>query len=271
VSKSSDHRLSLAAALSKITALHNGAEGVAEIVAVGVPAVPALRDMLFRREPSGLHQVRCRVAEALGLLGAVDVLEEFLRRPRRGDAVERLGDDVVVSAAARAIARRKDNKTFKLLCELARTHPLNGLISALASFRQPSTIPILIRALDEDEVRQTAQAALASFGPDARPFLLDAIDRFKFTNAPSESQLRKCRSLLLLVGEARLNSDDIERVRSFTANPDPQVSLLACRIALCSESERARSEAREQLGYLRERVPWLERLQIDQYLASAND
>ena len=269
---SSDHRLShLAAALSKIVALHSDAEGIAEVVAVGAPAVPALRDILFQREPSGLHQVRCRAAEALGLLGAFDVLEEFLRKPRRGDPVERLGDDVIVSAAARAVARRKDNRTFELLRELARRHPLNGLIAALASFRRPEAIPILIGALDEDEVRQTAEAALSSFGLDARPFLLDAIDRFRSENDLSESRFRKYRSMLSVLGEAKLNSNDIDRLRSFITNADVQLSLLACRIALRGELKSARSEARTRLDDLRQGVSWLERLQIDQYVGSGND
>lgn len=91
MSESGKSRLSLAAALLKIEALHNDAQGIGEMVALGTPAVPVLRDLLFQRESSGLHQVRCRAAEALGLLGAFDVLERFLRRPRRGDPVERLG------------------------------------------------------------------------------------------------------------------------------------------------------------------------------------
>lgn len=91
---------------------------------------------------------------------------------------------MVVSAAARAIARRKDNNTLELLSGLAKMHPLNGLIAALATFRQPSTISVLIDALSEDEVRQTAEVALASFGPEAHPVLLNAIARFKFTNPP---------------------------------------------------------------------------------------
>lgn len=62
---------------------------------------------------------------------------------------------MVASAAARAIARRKDEKTFAHLCDLARAHPLNGLAAALSSFRGPEAIPILIGALGEDEVRQT--------------------------------------------------------------------------------------------------------------------
>ena len=142
-----DHGPGLATALSKITALHGDAEGITEVVAVGAPAILALRKILYQREPSGLHQVRCRAALALGFLGAFEVLDEFLRRPRSGDPVEMLGNDVVVSAAARAIGRKKDEETFALLCDLAKTHPLNGLIVALSSFRRPEAIPILIGAL----------------------------------------------------------------------------------------------------------------------------
>lgn len=270
MSESCDHSLSLAAALSTINALHGNGEGIAEVVAVGTPAIPALRDILFQREPSGLYQVRCRAAQALGLLGAFDVLEEFLRGPRCGDPIERLGDDVVVSAGARAIARRKDGKTFALLCDLTRVHPLNGLIAALGSFRRPEAISILIGALDEDEVRQTAEAALSSFGSNAWPFLLDAADHFKRENDVSESRLRKYRSVLSLLGEASLNPEDIHRLRPLLTNADLQVSLLACHVALRSESKRARSEACARLRYLRQRVSWLERLQIDQYLALVN-
>jgi len=265
-----DRWLNLAAALSKISALHSDEDGIAELVAIGAPAVQPLRDILLQREPSGLHQVRCRAAQALGLLGAFDVIEEFLRRPRRGDPVERLGDDVVVSAAARAIARRRDNRTFALLCDLARAHPLNGLLAALASFRQAEAIPVLISALDEDEVRQTAEDALISFGFDARSFLLDAADHIELENDLSETRLRKYRSILSVLGEARLTAEDINRLRPLMTHADLQISLLACRIALRSRSKRARLEARARLRDLRQRVPWLEQLQIDQYLALAS-
>ncbi len=265
-----DRWLNLAAALSKMTALHSDGGGIAEVVAIGPPAAQPLRDILFQREPSGLHQVRCRAAEALGLLGAFDVLEEFLRKPRCGDPVERLGDDVVVSAAARAIARRKDDRTFALLCNLARTHPLNGLIAAMASFGQLEAIPVVIDALDEDEVRQTAETALSSFGAVAWPFILDAIDHFKCGSELSESRLRKYRSLLSLLGEARLITEDINRLRPLMSHADLQISLLACRIALRGRSKRARAEAATRLHDLRQGVPWLEQLQIDQYLAVAN-
>jgi len=176
----------------------------------------------------------------------------------------------VVSAAARAIAPRKDERTHTLLCDLTRAHPLNGLIAALGSFRRPEALPILIGALDKDEVRQTAEAALSSFGSDAWPFLLDAADHFKCENDVSESRLRKYRSVLSVLGEASLNPEDINRLRPLLTNADLQVSLLACRVSLRGGSKRARIEACARLRYLRQRVSWLERLQIDQYLVLVN-
>ena len=261
----------LGVVLSRLKTFHLDADSIADVVAFGERAIPALRIILFAREPDGFHQVRCRAAEALSLLGAHDILEEFLRIPRRGDAVERLGDDVVMSAAARAIAHRKDAKTFAFLSELATTHPLNGIIAGLASFGLADAIPILIDALDEDEVRVAAEAALISFGPGARPYLLDAAQKFKSVNDPSQSQLRKCRSILLLLGEIVLDPSDAERIRSFMTSNDVQTSLLACRVALRSTFKPAQSDARARLTYLRSRASWLERLQIDQYLDSPTD
>lgn len=268
---SSEHSPSLTAALLKIAALHKDADGIADVVAVGARAIPALECVLLERDPSGLHQVRCRAVEALGLLGAFDILEKFLQRPAAGDPVERLGDEVVVSAAARAIARRKDEPTFHLLCDLAMRYPLNGVIGALGSFERPEAIPVLISALGEDEARSAAEVALAFLGTAARPALFEAIDRFSSNNRRSESQLRYCRSVLSLLGNLKHCPDDVDRLWPFITSADVQMSLLACRIALRNATPNKRLVARARLLDLRRRVPWLERLQIDQYLASGAD
>jgi hypothetical protein len=262
------HPANLSAALSRLKSLHCDADGVTEVVAVGERAIPVLKTILFERESSGLYQVRCRTAEALGLLGGFDVLEQFLReRGPAEDPVERLGDDVVISSAARALARRRDDRTFVLLFELAGRRPLNGLIAALASFRRPESIPILIEALGEDEVRPTAESAIVSYGSAAASLLLEAADSPTSDN-PSESQLRKLRSVISLLGDIKLEPAGVDRIRQHMASVDKQVSLLACRAALRSGSEEARSDARARLLDLRSRVSWLERLQVDQYLAS---
>ena len=262
----------LSAALSRLRSLHTDADGIADVVAIGACAIPALKAILFEREPSGLYQVRCRAAEALGLWGAFDVLEEFLREWKSAaDPVERLGDDVVISRVARAISQRQDVSTFALLCELTSRRPLAGLISALASFRRAEVMPILIGALGEDETRLAAETGLVSFGATARTCLLDAADHLKVCNDLSESLLRKCRSILKLLGEIKLDGDEEGRLRPFMTSADAQVSVLACRIALRSGSRRTRMDARARLTHLRTRAPWFERLQIDQYLASTSN
>jgi hypothetical protein len=177
----------------------------------------------------------------------------------------------VVSSAAHTIARRKDDRTFTLLYELASRRPLTGVISALASFQRPTAIPIFINALGEDEVRLAAETALTSYGSTARSLLLDAADRFKTSNDLSESQLRKCRSILMLLSEIGVGGREMDRLRPFITSADTQVSVLACRIALCSGSKSTRAKARARLMQLRTCVPWLERMQIEQYLASAFD
>jgi hypothetical protein len=111
-----------------------------------------------------------------------------------------------VSIAPPAIARRRDERTFSVLYELAARRPLNGLVAALASFRRVEMIPVLIGALGEDEARLVAETALASFGSATRPFLLEAADQLNSIDDLSESQLRKCRSILSLLGDIDLDS-----------------------------------------------------------------
>lgn len=191
----------LAQALKKLQSLHGGDAAVPEIVACGNRAVPALCDLLFEREPSGLFEIRCRVVEALAALGARDELIKFLSdRHDATDPVERLGDDAVVNAVARALAKHRDERLFHLLWSLARRRPLPGVIAALGAFGRPETIPCLIDALVEDESRSAAEAALRRQGTVAREALKQAIGR-PLPDSVSVSQLRQRHSILRLLVE----------------------------------------------------------------------
>ena len=101
-------------AVGRLRSLHDGDAGFFEVVALGPDVVPALRRLLFEPEPSGLYQVRGRAGEALAALGAFDVLADFLRsRQPIADPVERLGEEVVIGAAARAIARLREEWVYR--------------------------------------------------------------------------------------------------------------------------------------------------------------
>lgn len=125
--------------------------------------------MLFERDPSDLFEVRCRAAYALAALGAHKVLLEFLRLPHdASDPVERLGDDAVINAAARAVAKWREEHIFRLLLALAKRRILPGVIAALGSFSRPEAIPCLVDALAEDECRPAAEATLSNLNQSAR-------------------------------------------------------------------------------------------------------
>ena len=150
--------------------LHDGDTGLLEAIKLGPDVVPALRRLLFAPEPSGLHQARHRATEALAALGAFDVLADFLvSRQPIVDPVERLGEEVVIGAAARAISRLREEWVFLLLAVLAAHRCIPGVLAGLGSFHRKDLILIFVSALGEDELRLTAEAILRGFGRAVRP------------------------------------------------------------------------------------------------------
>ena len=164
--KSKSLQVRIEHAVGQLKSLHDGDSGFLEVVELGPDVVPALRRLLFEPEPSGLHQVRGRAAEALAVLGAFDVLADFLlSRQPIVDPVERLGEEVVIGAAARAIARLRKEWVYRLLGDPAAHWRLAGVLAGrwgVLSSRE--TIEIFVRALSEDEVRLTAEAILRGYG-----------------------------------------------------------------------------------------------------------
>ncbi len=175
-------RINLDAALARLTSLHEGDIGVIEVTAFGPRAIEPLRRILFTGEPSGLFETRCRAVDALAALGARDVLLDFLATIRDiTDAVERVGEDAVINAAARALAGIVDDRAFDILLSLARVRKLAGVIAALGASGRSAAIPYLVAALEEDDCRLHAERALRKFGPLARQALLEA----RFRRLPS--------------------------------------------------------------------------------------
>jgi len=169
-------------AIKKLKSLHNGDLAFLDVVALGRRAVPALREVLFERDPSGLFEVRCRAVHALAAVGARNVLLEFLRLPHDArDPVERLGNDAVINAAARVVAKCREEHVFQLLLTLAKHRLLPGVIAALGEFQRPQAIPYLVDALAEDECRLAAEIALVKLGHSARP----ALAQIKTRSRPS--------------------------------------------------------------------------------------
>jgi hypothetical protein len=255
-------------AITRLKSLHDES-GVVAVVGCGAAAIPALRDLLFTREPSGLFQVRCRAVDALTALRAHEVLSEFVRSDRVGaDPVERLGDDAVINAAARSLARlRRDNDTFYLLLRLAKRVSLSGVIEALGSFDWPEAIPLLIDALEDDASRPAAEAALKRMGLAARPALI-ATANFRTPTAEleSESSLRRRRSALRLVKEIGIPRKTWPQLRGLVEDIDARISTIASDICLVVAPRQERRGAVHRLIEMLAHDDWMLLDQIEQCL-----
>jgi hypothetical protein len=242
--------------------------GVPEKDAPDGDAVSGLRAVLFSRDRSGLFRHRIRALDALGALGATDVIEDYLRLDRcLADPLERIGEDAVISHAARRLARAHRADSFALLLEVAQRHKLDGVVAALGSYRKREAIPVLIAALREDEARLSAEAALRLLLGRARPALLKVAAGLLSAEAPcDESHLRQGRSCVALLIELGAAKIDQETLAALMAHKDRQVAILACKLCLSSVAAADRKKALRRLRGLRASASWSEKIQIDGYL-----
>jgi hypothetical protein len=220
-------------AIARLLSLEEGNDGLLETVAVGHSAIPALRQALFKREPSGIFEGRCRVVEALSRLGADDVLLDYLQTPRAiEDPIERTGEDAVINATARALAKSPDPNVLAVMLRFARDRPRQGIIEALTGRRRFDALPYFIRGLEEDTTRREAAKAILALGPAARPALLSAAVSPSMEVEP-ESSKRRRRIALHLYGD--LGGDpaqDQAALLGLIDDRDYEVAVTACDIWL---------------------------------------
>jgi hypothetical protein len=263
--KSSVH-LGVAGAIERLKSLHDGDRAFSDVVGFGAEAVPDLRTLLFQKEPSGVYLARRRAAEALAALKSFDTLGEFLRLDREiDDPVERLGEEVVISTAARLIAQLQEKWVFELLLSLAKRRSLSGVLAGLGAFRRVESIPCLVRALAEDDVRPTAEAVLRSFGRAAGPELVRAaIHSVDPIRPETESALRARRSTLKVLLEIGVSRKQWPLLRPLMQDEDLQIAMLACTACDRVGTAADRTNAARRLAVLRPRGDWLQRQQIDE-------
>jgi hypothetical protein len=257
-------------AIRRLASLHEEARGVLDVVACGPQAIPALRTLLFARDPSGIFEVRRRAVEALAQLGAHDVLLEFLNSRRAAaDPVEQLGDDAVINAAAQALANARDERVFGLLLELARGRCLTGVIAALAQFRRAQAIPALVAALADDASRPVAAAALKQFGPRARSDLISAAAaQPSFAESESESSRRWRRTALRLLRDIGMSRGSWRGLRHLMRDPDAEIAMLACELCLLHGSKAEQEIAVHRLIGLLADLDWTRRDEIEDCLVA---
>ena len=263
----------LAQAIARLTSLHDDDSGVAEVVAFGKPAVPALRALLFQREPSGLFQIRCRAVEALAALRAYDILVDFLNdHEAAADPIECLGDDAVINAVARGLKGLHDERVFRLVLHLAQRPALTGVIDALGAHRRVEAIPPLIAALEDDASRGSAEAALVKMGRAARTALIiSAQERRPSSECESESRLRRRRSAFKLLGLIGISRRTWPELRGLAWDKDPKLSFLACRLGLPNAPAVELPDIVARLLSLWAGADWMLRDEIEQSLVAHFD
>jgi HEAT repeat protein len=257
-------------AIARLKSLQDGDAGILDAIGCGKIAVPALARILFERERSGLYQTRCRAVEALASLGASDLLIEFLETDRVvTDPVERMGEDAVINAVARALPNVHDPRVFGLLLRLARHPHLTGVVSALGISGRAEAIPALIAALEDDASRPIAEAGLRRFARRAKSALLNAATmQLPTAERENPSSIRRRRSALGLLGEIGITRQAWAIIRPFVDDPDAKTTTLACEICLKFGPAVERSKAVRRLIKLLVHDDWLRRDDSERVLLS---
>jgi HEAT repeat protein len=240
-------------AVNRLRLLHDE-EALLHAAGFGKDAIEPLRALLNEREPSGIYQPRCRAAAALGMIGAYDVLLDYLDHPLAIDNdIERAGEDAVINAAAHALGKACYPPAYSTLKRLAGARPcLMGVVEALGSYRRTDSIPDLVGALGEDGSRAVAEAELMAIGKPAVPALLQAA-----LSGPPDGELeysiqaRKRRSAVKVLGAIGVGPPEWARLRPLMGDRDKWISALACGLALRIGTAAEQEEAFERLEALR--------------------
>ena len=245
-----------------LNSLHDGERALAQLIAIGSPAVESLKNFLFHGKPSVVYQPRRWAVEALGALKAKDVLLDYLRWKKDiPDPATRFAEQSVENAAARELAAWRTDDVLRALLDIALPHPQAGIIDALGEFGRMEALSYFIRALEDDVCRILAENALRKMGQRAEVALACAAR----TPLPSQEEERP--------SSVRRRISALELLASM--KPDPDVWPVLC--PLLKENEpaivTAVSKIAASVGITEDRMTAVTRLlevlpHVDWYLQS---
>lgn len=219
--------------VSELESLSGGDLTVALLVGCGQRAVGPLRQFLLNGRPRGIFQPRQRAVEALGQLGATNVLVEYLSYKRNiADAIVRFGEEAVESSAARELARWQSDEIFYFLLKLGQERMLPGVVDALGSFGRPEAAAVFLKALRDDVCRPIAEEALRRIARETKQELIAAartvpLDR---DETPSERQGR--RSVVRILSDLDLNVAECNELKPLLEDQDSEIAIMAAEMAL---------------------------------------
>jgi len=241
-----------------LNSLLEGEIAKAALIALGPPAIPALRRFLLEGRPSTVYQPRRWAVEALGALGAREVLMEYLSLPPAPDPQVEFAEEAVRNAAVREFLRWPDAPTVSLLLALARRMMLPALVEVFGQLRLVEAIPYLDRALEDDFCRLPAEDALASIGEPAREALiLSATTPLPAGDLESSSSLRRRQSALRVLVRIGVRPEDWPMLRGLLEEHDPEIVTLTCVLAVQNGISEAARPGVARLLAVAGRAPWV--------------
>ena len=244
-----------------VAALDNLMEGesvVTALVDLGARAIGPLRRFLFEGRPSTVYQPRRWAVQALGGLGAREVLVEYLTSlPPAADPQLRFAEEPVQNAAIREFLRWPSAETTAFLLGLSKSKMRAGLVEVFGKLRLVEAIPYLDRALQDDICRLSAEEALIAIGEPAREALiLSATTTLPAGDLESPSSLRRRQSALRVLGEIGIRREDWPVLRPMLREEDPEIVVRICALAVKAGILDDREAVIAHLLAVSETAPW---------------
>jgi len=219
---------------------------------------------------TSVPQPRMWAVEALALLGARDVLIEYLQAPGRVvDAQLQFAEDAVRNTAGRGLSAWRDHETFEVLLDLCRKRNLPGVVETLAEFERAESIPCLDRALEDDMCRNAAEDGFRQLGAVARSaLLLSAATPLPNAEEETPSSLCRRRSVLGLLTEIGVERRSWVELRPLLAERDPELLARVAQMAASAADPCGRAFAAVGLVSVLARLPWFVWKEAEQALVA---
>jgi HEAT repeat protein len=179
-----------------------------ELISLGEAAVKPIISFLLSG-PANDHEPRCLAAGTLALIGRDDALNglvtALLMPLDVPDPIKSLAEEAVRDCICHALQRLGDKKAIESLLIALETYHLVGAAEALAEFREPRSIPILVRILEDSFKRARVSDAILNFGTDAIEELVRTTEvkglREDTEILPSLERRAEAAKLLGLIGD----------------------------------------------------------------------
>jgi len=217
----------------ELNSLHESDRAIARLVLYGPKAIPALRQFLIEGRPRVVYQPRRAAVEALGALGAKDVILQYLTLKREiEDPATRFAEQSVKNAAARELVRWRTREILDALLTFALPHSQPGIVDALGKFATPEAIPYLLRALEDDLCQAAAVEALRALGREAELALVTAAQtRLPSSDEERPSSRRRRTKALELLAEIGPSPQSWPWLRPLLDGSDPGIVTAVSKIA----------------------------------------